>query len=368
MKWISFSIAILGLAASPVAAQSFAPADSPATPPAVPAKKTIIEFELLGDGPLRGGLVAHEWAETLQKIGADVQVRQPRPDDEVGVTEKTRGTLRWVKVVGLLNSSGNVVLPGREFSRSDTGLLREWIAELKLYGALGAPDGKPLWGLSESQFKTLFSALSAPIAADGDGEPLMTALLRMHLPPEHPVRFHSTATQHLSQMARAPAVRQRLAGMSCGTGLAAVLADCGLGFRPLRNPAGEIELVVQPLADLSDPWPVGWDLHQDMRRHELAPALFKMAPVQFDEVPLQDVLDAIAIKTEIPIIIDRYAVEQKGIDLAASTLSYPSKRIAWIQVIHSVAVRNGMTEKLKIDENSRPFLHVAPFTARRSSE
>jgi hypothetical protein len=80
------------------------------------------------------------------------------------------------------------------------------------------------------------------------------------------------------------------------------------------------------------------------------------------------VLTAVAQATGIPLIVDHYGIQQKGIDLAATTLSYPSKRIAWIQVIHSVTVRNGMTERLKIDENGEPFLHVVPFLPRRSAE
>lgn len=360
--------ACLSLLTETGAAQEFPRADRPAAPPAFSAQKTIVEFELLGDGPLSGGLAAHEWTETLREFGADVQVRQPRPGDRIGVTEKTRGSLRWVTVVGHLSANGKMVIPDREFSRAQTALLREWIDELKLYGAQGSPEGKPLWGLSESQFKELFAGLSQPITADVQGKPLRAALPTMQLPPEYTLRLHSTAEQHLSLRKAEPIMRQNLVGISCGTGLAAALADAGLAFRPLRNPAGAIELVVQPLAEVSDPWPVGWELHQDMRRHELAPSLFKMVPVQFRDVPLQDVLEAVAESAGIPILIDHDAVERRGIDLAATTLSYPSKRVAWIQVIHSAAVRNGMTEKLKIDENGRPFVHVTPFVSSRPSE
>jgi hypothetical protein len=194
------------------------------------------------------------------------------------------------------------------------------------------------------------------------------AIEQMGLPPAHPVRFHSTALKHLGSLEKAPPVRQRLAGMSIGTSLAALLADDGLGFRPLRNPAGEIELVVQPLADISDPWPVGWEPEDDMRRDEVAPALFKMVPVKFDNVPLQDVLDAISQATQTPIIVDHYATAQQGIDLDTLTLSYPAKRTAWIMVINSVAARNRMVQKLRIDERGNPFVHIAPFVPRRPGE
>ncbi len=355
------SMASLVLAGGVASAQVRKPRDPQAASVAARADKTIIEVELIGRGALSGGVKAHRWAETLQKLGVSVRVRQPTVDDEPGVTEKTRGTLRWVTVIGVLDSKGRMLLPDQEFSASDTVLLREWIDELKLYGAQGAPEGKPLWGLSKTQFNTIFAALGKPIPQDSEGETLTRALQQMNLPPEYPVRFHSTAAQQLSAAEASLPVRQRLAGISCGTGLAAVLADSGLGFRPLRTPAGAIELVVQPLADIDNAWPVGWEPPRETRRTQLAPQLFKMVPVQFDEIPLQDVLGAITQASGVPIIIDHRAVEQKGIDLTATTLSYPAKRVAWIQVIHSAATRNHMTEKLRVDELGKPFIHVAPF-------
>ncbi len=360
-----FSIASLLLAGAATFAQVRKPRDPQAAAVAARADKTIIEVELIGRGALSGGVKAHRWAETLQKLGVSVRVRQPTVDDEPGVTEKTRGTLRWVYVVGVLDNKGRMLLPDRNFAPSDIVLLREWIDELKLYGAQGSPDGKPLWGLSKTQFNTIFAALGEPIPQDSEGETLTRALQQMNLPQQYPVRFHSTSAPPLSAAEGSLPVRQRLAGISCGTGLAALLADYGFGFRPLRTPAGAIELVVQPLADIDNAWPVGWDPPQGTRRTKLAPRLFKMVPVQFDDVPLQDVLDAITQASGVPIIIDHRAVEQKGIDLAETTLSYPAKRVAWIQVIHSAAARNHMTEKLRVDEGGKPFVHVAPFVPRR---
>ncbi len=359
------SMTSLLLASAAAFAQARKPGDPQAASVAARADKTIIEFELIGRGALSGGIKAHRWAETLDKLGVSVRVRQPTVDDEPGVTEKTRGTLRWVTVIGLLDNKGHMLLPDRKFSASDIVLLREWIDELKLYGAQGAPEGKPLWGLSKTQFDAIFAALGKPISQASEGQTLTKALQQMNLPPEYPVRFHSTAAQQLSAAESSLPVRQRLAGISCGTGLAALLADYGLGFRPLRTPAGAIELAVQPLADISNAWPVGWEPPPETLRRLLAPQLFKMVPVQFDEVPLQDVLDAITQASGVPIIIDHRAVEQKGIDLAETTLSYPAKRVAWIQVIHSAATRNRMTQKLRVDELGQPFVHVAPFVPRR---
>ncbi len=330
--------------------------------------KTTVEFELVIPGSLGVDTRSRDWAKLLQEQGASVRIRQPQFDDELGVTEKVRGTLRWVKVIATLDGMGKIVLPDQTFSRSDSQRLKEWIDELKLYGAQGSPEGKPLWGLSEEQFKTLFTAMSEPIPESSYGETVDVAIEQMHLPTSYSVRYHSTAAAHLASLKSVAPVRQRLAGLSRGTSLAIMLADYGLGFRPLRTPTKEIEFVIQPLSDISDPWPVGWEMDKGMRRGEIAPTLFKMVPVKFDDIPVQAVLDEIAVVTKVPVVVNHYLVEQKGIDLAETTLSYPSKKAAWISVLNSAAARNRMKQELRIDEQSQPFVLIAPFVPRRRSE
>lgn len=330
--------------------------------------KTSIEFELVAPGALAGDTRTRDWAELLQEQGASVRIRQPLFDDELGVTEKVRGTLRWVKVIATFDDMGKLILPEETFSRSDSQRLNEWIEELKLYGAQGSPEGKPLWGLSEEQFNTLFTAMSEPVPVNSYGETLDVAIQQMNLPASYAVRYHSTAAAHLASMQPVDPVRQRLAGLSRGTSLAIMLADYGLGFRPLRTPTKEIELVIQPLTDISDPWPVGWDLDKETRRGDLAPNLFKMVPVKFDNIPVQAVLDEIASVTGVPVVVNHYLAKQKEINLDEITLSYPSRKAAWISVINSAAARNRMKQELRLDEQSHPFVLIAPFIPRPRPE
>jgi hypothetical protein len=328
----------------------------------VPALKTTVRFELLATqfGP---DLSAHRWAELLDQAGASVTVRQPVGDDALGVTETVRGSLRWVTVVAELNADGQVIVPGRQFALSELGRLREWVDELKLYGAQGAPEGQPLWGMTPTQFEAVFNALSTPIAADPDGQPFATAVSQLGLPASLPLRFHSSVPQATSA-ARHP-VRQRLSGMSCGTALAAVLSDEGLGYRPLRTPDGAIELVVQPIADIPDPWPVGWEPKEETTfRGNLAPALFQRIPVGFENVLLEDVLSGIAQVAETPIVIDRFAAQAAGVDLSTIRVSYPRKTAAWITVINAVVLSNRMRQQLRTDERGTAFVHVIPVVRR----
>ena len=133
---------VVSLPAVPVAPQ---PLD-PDAPPAVDAGqlKTTVEIEILSDSPT-AGLNSHRWVEALQQYGVSVRVRGGKESDELGVKETVRGTLRWVIATGELDEHGALAFPDRNFTVRDGRLLREWIDELKLYGALGAPSGKPLW-------------------------------------------------------------------------------------------------------------------------------------------------------------------------------------------------------------------------------
>ena len=139
-------------------------------------------------------------------------------------------------------------------------------------------------------------------------------------------------------------------------------------FDPAALVEEEIELVIQPLTDISDPWPVGWDLDKETRRGDLAPNLFKMVPVKFDNIPVQAVLDEIASVTGIPVVVNHYLAKQKEINLDEITLSYPSRKAAWISVINSAAARNRMKQELRLDEQSHPFVLIAPFIPRPRPE
>lgn len=332
-------------------------------PGRVSGLKTSVEFQILNGNPA-AALDAQRWVEALQGHGVTVRVRTPKAGDELGVTETVRGTLRWVVAAGELDVRGTLRFPDRSFSITDANQLEEWINELKLYGAQGAPEGKPLWGLTYDQFDRVFRNLSEGVSVSTTGMTLDTAIDELPLPDEMPVRFHSTAHAHLSRMQTVDPLRVEVRGMSCGSALAAVLAGYGLGYRPLRTPEGEMELVVEPLASLRQPWPIGWEPEKETSRGKLAPGLFKMVPVGFDDVPLEDILSAVAEVASIPVVVNYSAAAGKGIDIAQTRVSYPKKRAAYMMVLSSVVRRSRLTQDLRVDERGAAFVYVTAFVPR----
>lgn len=321
--------------------------------------KTLVEFTILL--PRLGGAIdAQRWAKTFADLGVQAQFRGPNGADEPGIEEKVRGTLRSVKVVGELTTDGRLHVADRVYTAEDVRKLKEWVDSLQTYGAQGAPQGQPLWGLNESQFTAVYEALSAPVEAELEGQTLTAALQQFPLPAKHPLRRLSAADEWLAAHP-GTTLENRVQGLSCGTALAVVLGEAGLGFSPARTPEGEIELHVQPLAAGGQVWPVGWELPPDVDHGTLVPVLHKFLEIGFDDAALQDVLDAAAAAMEVPFVVDYYRVRGTGVDLAERTVSYPAKRTTWALMLNSIIRKANLVKDVRVDEQGRPLLYITPF-------
>jgi hypothetical protein len=327
---------------------------------------TTITVELL-TGSTGVGLKARQWAEILSKLDVVVTVRNGRSDDKVGVTEsKTGGTLRSVIVVGALDSTGRLIFPDQIFTENDADKLAAWINELRLYGAQGDPNGRPVWGLTKEQFGVIHSALKKPLAADTKDLEITKAVGLFDLPKDHPVRFSTEAVTKMKERGGQLKVSQSLQGVSQGTALAVVLAEKGLGFRPRRLPDGGIELTVYPLEDKGNVWPVGWPRENNVP--DTCPELFRFKNIELDDEPLDEVLEAVASVINVPILIDRQGLAAKGVDFASVKITYPRKRTTWSEALKSFTYKAKSKVEVLIDEAGKPFLWITPLDAPARSQ
>ncbi len=324
--------------------------------------ETRLSFELV-TGKSGVGIQAQKWGKLFQKLGVPLRIRRAGLKDKPQVREKMFGITRLVSVIGRLDRNGKVVFPDRSFTPADTSKLAVWLEELKTYGAQGSPQGKPAFGLNQVQFGHIYSALSEIVTMNLEGQELDQALAKMQLSVKYPIRITAVSNAILRDLIRVPTIRQRLKGFSKGTAIAAALADYGLGFRPLRTPSGSIELVVDPLTNTVDCWPIGWP--QTESNIKTAPMLYKWVPVDLQDVPLKDVLDAVAAATEVPILIDYHQIEKKGIDIFQVKVSFPSKKTTWSLLLKSIANPEKLTRRLMIDERGQPFVWVTPIEVVR---
>ena len=329
-----------------------------------PIRRTILSVELLAD-KRAGGFIGQQWGRTFEKIGYSVRIRRTVLDEKPEIKERMLGRLREIRVIGRLDRRGKLIFSDRTFSPGEGSKLAEWLRSLQVYGAQGSPKGRPVWGLSKSQFDRLFRALSEKVSADIEGLTFDKALARLSLPQQYPVRLATSASGRLRTLsATGRPVRHTLKGHSKGTALALLLGDYGLGFRPLRTPERNIELAIESLEKTTDVWPIGWDLKNS--RAQTAPKMFKFVPEELEKVKLVDALEGISALTDIPVHIDRFGIEARGINVDDIVVSYPPKKTSWSLLLRAVTVPHKLSREFRIDEQGKPFVWVTALVPRRS--
>jgi len=335
------------------------------------ARNTTVTIEILTRGP-GAGLTSLAWRPIFERLGMTVRMRPGIGAEKPRTQERRFGRLRRVTVTGRLGRRGELIFEGRKFTTADAAALKEWLRDLKTYGAQGTPKGKPLWGLTRTQFQTLYSALSRTITVDVAKRTLESALKKINPAADYPVRYSVAAGKWMkNRFSVIPTVRQSTRGITRGTALAMLLREYGLGFRPLRTPEGKIELTLEPLSKVSDVWPVGWKLRES--RIKTVPGLFKFVPVELNGVPLPDVLHAIEVRTGIPIRTDSYRIHSSGIDMGKIQVTYPRRKTTWSQLIRGVTTSHKLARRYRIDERGHPFIWITTLdhalkTIRRSTQ
>lgn len=330
-------------------------------------RSTTVEVELLtaADG---GILHGQQWRAQFEELGVSLRVKKAVLNDKPQVTERVVGTLRFVTAVGQLERSGKITFPGKAFGFGDGPKLKEWLDELKTYGAEGSPNGKPLWGLTEKQFKVVYGELSAVQKTSVAGKDLPDAVTALELPNHLPVRWSLAAQDRLERRVATGQITavHDTAGFSKATVLAIALNDQNLGFRPNRTPEGTIELLIEPQAiDRQDHWPVGWPLQQ--QQSVMLPNLFVMVNVSLDALPASEVIAEVAKATETPIFADRAEFERRDLDLTKLLLSHPLKKTTWSMALRVMLVPKRITREFWQDEAGRGFVWITATGKPRAS-
>jgi len=332
--------------------------------------RTEVRVELITDR--RGApLAAQRWAKLFQSFKVPLRIRRGVGSERTSVREKTTARLRQVTVVGLLDRSGRILVPGKSFSPGNPNALGKWLEELGTFGAKGNPTGQPAFGLSEGQFNTLFEVLAQPVRKDLQGKTLEDAINTLELP----------ANLALDIARLGPAARAKVPprtngpGLSRGATLAALLATGGLAFQPRRTPAGNMELrIVKSPAQTrgaktppkGQAWPLGWPPR--LSRIKTARPLFKIVPVELNKAAFLDVIDAIVTKTEIPMLIDHHGLAERKIDPNTLTVTIKPKKTSWFQLQKSVTNPHHLTRELRIDEAGKPFILITPIRSKPVSK
>lgn len=339
--------------------------NEPRKPRAIPPRKessdskTVISVELVA-GAEGVGYQAQLWRPVFEQLSVDVQIRTGNVNDKPEIKEDNIAGIRRVKVIGALDRQGRIVLPDRTFTRSQSENLGKYLDDLKKFGQQGNPAGQPLWGLNAEQFGEFYKAFSEKVDKPAKELTLKKAMEELSLPEKYPVRMTKKAEEWLeTEFPGEPEFRQSLEGFSRGTAFAMLLNDYGLGFRPARTPSGDIEITIEPIRETTKIWPVGWQLKDS--RQKTAPGLFQLVPIDLEDVALMDVLNAVTVKSKVPVRYDHYRIEANGLNLDNIRVNYPPRQTSFSLLLRGITNPNLLAYDLKIDELGQPFIWIRPL-------
>lgn len=332
-----------------------------------------VEFEILTPRKGNTALAAQKWGRLFGELKLRARIRQERFEEKDRIEQKKYGVGQMILIVARIDRSGDLVCQNKKFRLSQGNKIAEWVEELKTFGVQGSPEGKPAWGLSRQQFESIHTPLKKKLRAEVLGKSITAALKEFQFDGKTSLRIAESTRDQLLKPESLKYVSQEYRGVSQGTALAMLLAEYGLCFRPRRTSTKEIQLVVEPSQNISDPWSFGWDMESvplavpdpskpkvlANHRLRLAPKLFDRTLVELNDVPARKVLDSIERQSTIPIFYDLSSIRLKKIDLNTVLVSYTRRKASWNQLLKSVAFQAGLKVDLRVDEVSQPFIWVS---------
>lgn len=295
---------------------------------------------------------SHEVVKALGRVGFDhVRVRGERGSERPSVEKRGTAESARYMIVGVLNTKGEVELPGSTFSYRDRAGMQQWLDALKR-GAPAAGDGdSSAFGLSKAQFEAVMLDLKSGVTfetKDLDADEAVGAIGRV-------IRGPLSISPAAGRALRADKVRDELKGMTSGTALAAILRPAGCYFKPdVKN--GSIRYVVDAADAESEPWPIGWPSARDDRK--LLPKAFDWVTVELEDVSAADVLDAIRDRLKIPFLLDHNSLALARIDPAKIKYDHGTTRTYYYKVLGQVLFKARLKSEVRVDERGKPFLWI----------
>lgn len=341
------------------AQQPLKPPKAPQRVKLEPVKKidTTIVIEVLS--AQGAGINAREWSELFQALDVQFTIRRALGREEPETTEQLLGTtLRDVRLVGRLERDGSITFADRHYSVEDAAKIREWIADIKLYGAQGTPRGQAMWGLTKAQFEPLFLALAPPVEIDLADRNLDQALQAFTVRKQYPLRISATAVEYLKKQSTVRTVQNHYTGLSEGTVLSAMLNEFGLGFHPRRTPEGKLELGIVKLGERVETWPAGWPPTEDLVK--LRPVFFQTREVELIDEPLLDVVQAIGDIIELPVLVDESGLKAIKVDVRTKKVSHKKKTVILSAALKHICYQGKCKYEFRMDEGGKPLLWLTP--------
>ena len=324
------------------------------TEPERPVVRTV-ELDVLIQSAPNYRIKAQEWGRLLQELGYTPKFRQPKPGEELRIEDIVQGDRVSVHIVCGMSADGSIRIGRQKFTLADANKLRTFLDELRDYGSGGPPERNPTWGMTEKQLLEVMKLLSEPIAEVVRLESPLVAVESLGLPEGVKLTFADSARERaLGRRPESAPEELDLKGCSKGSGMAILLAQYGLGFRPQRIAANRYELQIDVGGETNNLWPAGWKTQETVAK--VLPAYLKSIKVDVKDTEISTLLEVLSERLKIPVFQSSFELNSAGKNLDELTYSRDETKIAPSRLLTSIGDKLQLGFDVRVDEGGKLFL------------
>ena len=266
--------------------------------------------------------------------------------------------IRDRSIIGLMARDGSIDFRGKRFTQSQVEPLKAWLDRLQKFGADGPARESRTWGLSDEQFKKVLLLLADPVTEPIDWRSPIRSIRSMKLPHEFRITYSEEVRPRLlKKPTQIGDAYPNVEGISKGTALAIVLAQYGMGFRPLSPSADkQLHLEIDNGSEATNLYPVGWKNSSPLPI--ALPALTKRVAVDVQDLPVENVVRQVADHLKIDALNSSFELRQAGRDPSIIKYTRRPDRISPIALMRVIGNTQKLGLVIRTDEVGRLFLWV----------
>lgn len=301
--------------------------------------------------------------EWLQRLAAaeitQVRIRSLEPGDVPQVENIGEESEPVYRAVGILTARNELLLPGRRFSITQMSALRDYLDGLAADGESSIEAASGRFGLTETQFRAVFDALSPPLDIETKGQPcdkiVNTIADRLSLP----LVIDAANARRLSAT---PAMESELKPLTLGCALAITVHKANLQLLPEKPRGADLQLRVVASNPDADHWPLGYK--PEVSPREAAPVLFEFFNIEIADHTLGQVLAALEPRLKLPLVWDTPAFATKGKKPQESKVKIARTKTYYKRAIDRVMAQARGSAELRVDESGAPYLWLTTSPTR----
>ncbi len=322
-----------------------------------------VEVEL-GSTPGTSVKLLHEWANILTRGGISSVRASAESTSRPRIEELSTASGRTYRVYGTIDLRGDLILPGgRRFSQAQAAQAIAWFQEL---ARLGPEESRPKverFGLTTAELLTLRQQLALPLGVttkDRSRREVLQEILQ---------KVSVLVVDRVGVLAKVDSeekVAEEVRELSTGTALAYLLRPIGLAIVPTKTDprgGGESQVGVEIVLSTSatEIWPIGWPATKPPPN--LVPQLYQFLEVNIQGVSAARVVEAVAERTQLPVLWDYNALARWGVEPAKIAVRFTPRSTTYAQLLRHCLFQAGLKYELRVDEAGNPFLWITTTKA-----